>query len=152
MLARDRASEPAPDQFAKEQPVNDRSPSGGKQEDRLESGTEVGPEDGPRPGERQKRQPRFVAKRVKGAVKPQAPASDPKEQKAPREIATDFIPLMYGGASGALDSGQVVRVELPRSALVSFGLPMNLERANERIKADVVIGSDGLARAIRFVR
>ena len=45
-----------------------------------------------------------------------------------------------------------MRVELPRSALMSFGLPMNMERAGERIKADVVVGEDGLARAIRFVR
>jgi hypothetical protein len=31
-------------------------------------------------------------------------------------------------------------------------LPMDMERAAERIKADVVVGNDGLARAIRFVR
>jgi hypothetical protein len=67
------------------------------------------------------------------------------------EIATDFFPLMNRGA-GQLDSGQIVRVELPRSALMSFGLPMNMDRAGERIKADVVFGNDGLARAIRFVR
>jgi hypothetical protein len=29
---------------------------------------------------------------------------------------------------------------------------MNMERAHERIMADVVVGNDGLARAIRFVR
>jgi len=68
------------------------------------------------------------------------------------EIATDFIPLMNRESLTQLDSGQVVRVELPRSALMSFGLPMNMERANERVKADVVVGNDGLARAIRFVR
>ncbi len=51
-----------------------------------------------------------------------------------------------------MDGGQVMRVELPRSALMSFGLPMDMERAGERIKADVVVGNDGLARAIRFVR
>jgi hypothetical protein len=67
------------------------------------------------------------------------------------EIVTDFFPLMNRGV-GQLDSGQVVRVELPRSALMSFGLPMNMDRADERIKADVVVGNDGLARAIRFVR
>lgn len=68
------------------------------------------------------------------------------------EIATDFIPLMNTDGLTQLDSGQVMRVELPRSALMSFGLPMNMERANERIKADVIVGGDGLARAIRFVR
>jgi len=67
------------------------------------------------------------------------------------EIATDFFPLTNREFT-QLESGQVVRVELPRSALMSFGLPMNMDRANERIKADVVVGNDGLARAIRFVR
>lgn len=68
------------------------------------------------------------------------------------EIATDFIPLMNRETFGEMDGGQVMRVELPRSALMSFGLPMDMERATEPIKADVVVGSDGLARAIRFVR
>ncbi|MFY9570363.1 MAG: hypothetical protein WAV20_03035 [Blastocatellia bacterium] len=68
------------------------------------------------------------------------------------EIATDFIPLMNLDGMPQSDSGQVMRVELPRSALMSFGLPMNMERAGDRIKADVVVGNDGLARAIRFVR
>jgi hypothetical protein len=68
------------------------------------------------------------------------------------EIATDFIPLMNRETLAQMDGGQIMRVELPRSALMSFGLPMDMERAAERIKADVVVGNDGLARAIRFVR
>jgi len=68
------------------------------------------------------------------------------------EIATDFIPMMHGESLSQLEAGQLVRVALPRSALISFGLPMNMDRANEPIKADVVFGNDGLARAIRFVR
>ena len=71
---------------------------------------------------------------------------------ATQEIATDFIPLVQGDSLNLMESGQLVRVELPRSALVSFGLPMNMERAGQRVKADVVVGNDGLARAIRFVR
>jgi hypothetical protein len=68
------------------------------------------------------------------------------------EIATEFIPLMNREALSQMDGGQVMRVELPRSALMTFGLPMDMERATERIKADVLVGNDGLARAIRFVR
>jgi hypothetical protein len=75
----------------------------------------------------------------------------PGEPNVEAEIVTDFFPLINRG-TGQLDSGQVVRVELPRSELMSFGLPMNMDRADERIKADVVVGNDGLARAIRFVR
>jgi anti-sigma factor RsiW len=68
------------------------------------------------------------------------------------EIATDFMPVSYGDNLNEIDNGRIVRVEMPRSALAQFGLPVNMERANERIKADVVIGDDGMARAIRFVR
>jgi len=69
-----------------------------------------------------------------------------------REIATDFMPLGYVNPTTFQDGGQVVRIELPRSALVNFGLPMNMERYHEKVKADVLIGSDGLAHAIRFVQ
>ena len=68
------------------------------------------------------------------------------------EVATDFLPLTFGSGLPPLESGQVVRVKVPRSALASFGLPINLERANEPVKADVLLGDDGLMRAIRFVR
>jgi hypothetical protein len=71
---------------------------------------------------------------------------------ANEEIATEFMPLTYGSSLSQLNDGQVVRVELPRSALQSFGLPMNAERAGERVKADVLLGHDGVARAIRFIR
>ena len=68
------------------------------------------------------------------------------------EIATDFIPLSYMTAVNLQDGGQIVRVELPRSALANFGLPVNMDRSNEKVKADVLFGVDGLAHAIRFVQ
>ena len=68
------------------------------------------------------------------------------------EIATDFLPLTYGGTANLADGGRMVRVELPRSAMASFGLPVNMDRANERVRADVLLGVDGLAHAIRFVQ
>jgi hypothetical protein len=70
---------------------------------------------------------------------------------AREEVTTEFLPLTYGGLS-QVDDGQIVRIEVPRSALQSFGLPVNIERAGERVKADVLLGHDGVARAIRFVR
>jgi len=69
----------------------------------------------------------------------------------PKEIATDFILLTYGDPDVGSDA-QMVRVELPRSAMARFGLPVNMDRADQRVKADVLLGSDGLARAIRFVQ
>ena len=74
----------------------------------------------------------------------------PTETETAQEITTEFMPLSYvqGPASDGL---QLVRVELPRSALVSFGLPVNTARGGQPIKADVVLGHDGVAHAIRFV-
>ena len=71
---------------------------------------------------------------------------------AQSEITTAFLPLSYVSAASLQDGGQLVRVELPRSAMVRFGLPVNMERYGERVKADVFVSADGLARAIRFVQ
>lgn len=68
------------------------------------------------------------------------------------EITTDFFPMSDASALQMMDGGHVIRVELPASALASYGLPVAADRANGRVKADVLIGSDGMARAIRFVR
>ncbi|HEX8339075.1 MAG TPA: hypothetical protein VF621_20305, partial [Pyrinomonadaceae bacterium] len=77
-----------------------------------------------------------------------APAADARAQ----EVATGFIPLAQGGSYAQGEEGHLVRVELPRSALASFGLPVNAESQGGRVKADVLVGEDGVARAIRFVR
>lgn len=68
------------------------------------------------------------------------------------EVTTEFMPLGYVNAASLQDGGQVVRVELPRYAMARFGLPVNMDRYDERVKADVWVGADGLARAIRFVQ
>lgn len=68
------------------------------------------------------------------------------------EIATDFLSLTHETDSQPMESGQVIRVRMPRTALASFGLPVNIERANETIKADLLLAEDGSARAIRFIR
>ncbi|HEX5601336.1 MAG TPA: hypothetical protein VFX63_02260, partial [Pyrinomonadaceae bacterium] len=70
-----------------------------------------------------------------------------------KEIATDFIPLSYmSAASLQQEGGQIIRVQVPRSALANFGFPVNMDRYNEKVKADVLYGVDGMARAIRFVQ
>jgi hypothetical protein len=68
------------------------------------------------------------------------------------ENLTDFIPLRYGDDHKPMESGEVIRVQMPRSALITLGLPVNMERADEQVMADLLVGEDGLARAIRFVR
>lgn len=71
---------------------------------------------------------------------------------APVEVTTDFYPIGYTNTPNLQEGGQLLRVELPRASVARFGLPVNMDRAGQRIKADVLVGSDGLAQAIRFVQ
>ena len=68
------------------------------------------------------------------------------------EEVTDFFPLLEGDDLSSLESGQIVRIEVQGSSLLAVGLPVDVAMASESVKADVVLGPDGLARAIRFVR
>ncbi len=68
------------------------------------------------------------------------------------EVTTDFMPIGYVNSASLQDGGSVVRVELPRSTIVSMGFALNMDRSGGRVKADVLMGADGLARAIRFVQ
>lgn len=105
----------------------------------------------------------FVAGRkpAKPGTKRRAVRQIPDEQVADNvngtsdvniEVATDFMPLGYVNSLSLQDGGSVVRVELPRSTIVSMGFAVNMDRYGERVKADVLMGADGLARAIRFVQ
>jgi hypothetical protein len=81
------------------------------------------------------------------------PLADPAATTSTEsEVATRFIAVGYSGPLNPQDTGQVVRVELPRSAMLSMGWPVNMDRYGELVKADVLLGPDGLARAIRFVQ
>ncbi|MBV9211199.1 MAG: hypothetical protein JOZ52_11245 [Acidobacteria bacterium] len=88
-------------------------------------------------------------------VKPENTASEFATEVASneaKEIKSDFVPLTYLNTATAMESGIVVRVEVAREKLAALGLPLNLERAGETIKADIVVGDDGVARAIRLVQ
>jgi hypothetical protein len=72
------------------------------------------------------------------------------------EVATAFFPLTY--SSLPISNAQLVRVQVPRSALASFGLaPIDVPAsatgatASATVSADVLVGEDGVARAVRFV-
>ena len=68
------------------------------------------------------------------------------------EVVTRFFPLREGEDLTALENMRLVRVELPGSALAEVGLPITPGTISQTVRADVVLGDDGLARAIRFIR
>lgn len=82
----------------------------------------------------------------------------PRQNPAPRkEIQSAdskmvFYPLEVAGnweASG--EDMRVVRAELSRRELFTLGVDVPVENENTKIKTDLLIGSDGVARAIRLV-
>lgn len=80
------------------------------------------------------------------------------QQAEPVETATvenpnsDFVPVPYGESLSAGDSGLVVRVSLTRSALGSLGYPVDEFHAGDVVQADLLVGEDGLPRAVRLVQ
>lgn len=85
-------------------------------------------------------------------------ASGASQQAGPVETATvedpnsDFVPVPYGESLSADDSGLVVRVSLTRSALGSLGYPVDEVHAGDVVQADLLVGEDGLPRAVRLVQ
>ena len=73
------------------------------------------------------------------------------ELYSPEERSTDFI--LLGGCCGidCLEGGQLVRVRLPRQSMSMMGLSFDGAEAGEAVLADVVIGENGVTKAIRFV-
>src|SRR5262245_19073281 len=69
-----------------------------------------------------------------------------------REEATDFFPLAY--SSVPAPGGYLVRMHVPRATPDSFGVVgfASSDDRSETVAADVVVGGDGLARAVRFFR
>jgi len=79
--------------------------------------------------------------------------AEPGADVSTAEMATAFFPLIY--VSVPMTGGQIVRLEMPQAALTSFGVApadvINGARPGT-VLADVLVGEDGLARAVRFVR
>jgi len=63
----------------------------------------------------------------------------------------DFIPLPNAAGIAPNEDVNLVRVEVPRSAMIELGFAVSAERASEPVEAEVVLGADGLARAVRFL-
>lgn len=68
------------------------------------------------------------------------------------EVATVFYPLIYSNLP--VTQGNIVRLEVPSTAFATLGVePVDWAGPQpDIVLADVLVGEDGLARAVRFVR
>lgn len=69
------------------------------------------------------------------------------------EEVGEFYALPYAADLAESDeNGEIVRVQLPRSSLLAMGVEVQIENQNtDSIKADLLIGEDGLMKAVRVV-
>jgi hypothetical protein len=75
------------------------------------------------------------------------PAADPIEM----ELPSDFILLPNAENIAPNEAVNLVRLELSRSTMLALGMPVAAEHAHESVEADVMLGADGVARAVRFL-
>lgn len=73
----------------------------------------------------------------------------PQLTAQPSEIVTQFFPLL--DVAPPFERGELLRVMVPASTMRKVGLPVNEDRLTDPVYADVLVGQEGLARAIRFV-
>ncbi len=78
-----------------------------------------------------------------------ADAADPAD--AALSYGEGFIPLPNAEQIDPEEEVDMVRVAVPRSAIAAMGIPVNEDAAPEQVEADVVLGADGMARAVRVL-
>lgn len=77
------------------------------------------------------------------------PATVAKTVTKEAEIKSDFIALSYARSP---ESGQIVRVKVPSSMMVTLGLVATVEKPSVLVDAEVLVGDDGMTHSIRFIR
>jgi anti-sigma factor RsiW len=92
---------------------------------------------------------RVVRKAIEVAALEPAESVDPAATLA--DGFEDFIPLPNAERIAANEQVNMVRVEVLRSAMIPLGYAVSEEHASDTVEADVVLGADGQARAVRFL-
>jgi hypothetical protein len=79
------------------------------------------------------------------------PSNNVRRTAASADDASKFT-LLPGSLPAETDEAAIVRVRMQRGALGALGLPVNVERANEWIQVDLLVGNDGWPQAVRLAR
>lgn len=90
---------------------------------------------------------RAIYRQPRNAAQPR-----PQTASARAEAEKEFYPVTYtGDGAETVRGGRVIRVDLSRSTLFAMGMNVPLENESPTVKADLLIGPDGVTRAIRLV-
>ena len=78
-------------------------------------------------------------------------AAEPKKQEKAVDLGEFYALAHVPNAPDAALDAQVIRVEVPRASLVALGINLPLDNGRENVKTDLLVGADGVPRAIRLV-
>jgi len=92
-----------------------------------------------------------LAAPVVAAVEEPIATHRPRAVKRVTEPEQPFIAIPYTLPLGPYERAEVMRMDVPVAALIAVGLPMNMADPAASARADVLVGQDGRARAIRLV-
>ena len=91
---------------------------------------------------------RWIWEFVAAAAAVAAIAFSLRSLNTPVPIERPFLSLPYSDRALPLDQAMILQVEMPRAALVSAGVPVPV--SGDPVAAEVILGIDGLPRAIRL--
>ena len=72
--------------------------------------------------------------------------------KSDRTGVSQFVLLPYGQSDVPLEHPVIVRVQVPEGELGRLGVSLPAIPKNARVEADLLVGQDGIARAVRVNR
>lgn len=78
--------------------------------------------------------------------------STKREPSIDESDTPEFIPVAYAGDPRETAGAHIVRVDMPRSSLFALGINVPLENDSDTVRADVLVGADGVTRAIRVLK
>jgi len=85
------------------------------------------------------------------ALPPSVTPTDTSEEPALiADNGTGDFALLPGSLPQDADDSAIVRVGMQRGALSALGLPVNEERVSDWIQVDLLVGQDGLPKAVRL--
>jgi hypothetical protein len=95
--------------------------------------------------------PQYV-KTVEYRTIPEPRRASPRRETEFQETPGEFYALAdLHPSEEAVRNGRIVRVDLPRASLVALGVNLPLDSDKQMIKTDLLVGPDGVPRAIRLV-
>ena len=89
----------------------------------------------------------------KPAGKPPNPrTANPRTANPRTATSVEFVRIPSAIGLPELESGTVLRMELPLTALPEYGLDIAPDAMRTSVEADILVGQDGQPRAIRLIR